>query len=90
MKSQTLIHIHSPEWMIYSKVQSKEKSNVIADMLSWLDYDQKIPSCEENPVSIDFPARSPMEIRKEQLKDEDLRKIIHCFENDDKDVNHAN
>ncbi|GBN19638.1 hypothetical protein AVEN_6792-1 [Araneus ventricosus] len=31
-----------------------------------------------------------MEIREEQLKDEDLRKIIHYFENDDKDVNHAN
>ncbi|GBM56029.1 hypothetical protein AVEN_10198-1 [Araneus ventricosus] len=31
-----------------------------------------------------------MEIREEQLKDEDLRKIIHCSENDDKDVNHAN
>ncbi|GBM17008.1 hypothetical protein AVEN_133284-1 [Araneus ventricosus] len=59
-------------------------------MLSLLDYDQEIPSCEENKVSIDFPARSPMEIRGEQLKDEDLRKIIHCFENDNKDVNHAN
>ncbi|GBM43500.1 hypothetical protein AVEN_9454-1 [Araneus ventricosus] len=57
-------------------------------MLSRLDYDQEIPSCEENTVSIDFP--SPMEIREEQLKDEDLRKIIHCFENDDKDINHAN
>ncbi|GBM40553.1 Transposon Tf2-6 polyprotein [Araneus ventricosus] len=65
------------------------KSNVVADMLSRLDDDQEIPSCEENTVSIDFPARSPMEIREEQLKDEDLRKIIYCFENDDKDVNHA-
>ncbi|GBM07567.1 Retrovirus-related Pol polyprotein from transposon 17.6 [Araneus ventricosus] len=35
------------------------KSNVVADMLSRLDYDQEIPSCEENTVSIDFPARSP-------------------------------
>ncbi|GBM37117.1 Retrovirus-related Pol polyprotein from transposon 17.6 [Araneus ventricosus] len=60
------------------------KSNVVADMLSRLDYDQEIPSCEENTV------RSPMEVREEQLKDEDLRKIIHCFENDDKGVNHAN
>ncbi|GBN17523.1 hypothetical protein AVEN_142036-1 [Araneus ventricosus] len=59
-------------------------------MLSRLDYDQEIPSCEENTVPIDFLARSPMEIREEQLKDEDLRKIIHCLENDDKDVNHAN
>ncbi|GBM09034.1 hypothetical protein AVEN_229062-1 [Araneus ventricosus] len=66
------------------------KSNVVVDMLSRMDYDQAIPSCEENTVSIDFPARSPMEIREEQLKDVDLRKIIHCFENDDKDVNHAN
>ncbi|GBL91599.1 Retrovirus-related Pol polyprotein from transposon 17.6 [Araneus ventricosus] len=66
------------------------KSNVVADMLSRLDYDKEIPSCEENTVSIDIPARSPMEIREEQLKDEDLQKIIHCFENDDKDVNHAN
>ncbi|GBM92402.1 Retrovirus-related Pol polyprotein from transposon 17.6 [Araneus ventricosus] len=30
------------------------KSNVVADMLSRLDCDQKIPSCEENTVSIDF------------------------------------
>ncbi|GBN21295.1 hypothetical protein AVEN_4156-1 [Araneus ventricosus] len=37
-------------------------------MLSRLDYDQEIPSCEENTVSIDIPARSPMEIREEQLK----------------------
>ncbi|GBM06019.1 Retrovirus-related Pol polyprotein from transposon 17.6 [Araneus ventricosus] len=37
------------------------KSNVVADMLSRLDYDQEIPSCEENTVSIDIPARSPME-----------------------------
>ncbi|GBN27264.1 Retrovirus-related Pol polyprotein from transposon 17.6 [Araneus ventricosus] len=45
------------------------KSNVVTDMLSWLHYDHEIPSCEENTVSIDFPARSPMEIREEQLKD---------------------
>ncbi|GBM26348.1 hypothetical protein AVEN_239349-1 [Araneus ventricosus] len=31
-----------------------------------------------------------MEIREEQLKDEDLRKVNHCFKNDDKDVNHVN
>ncbi|GBM67686.1 Retrovirus-related Pol polyprotein from transposon 17.6 [Araneus ventricosus] len=66
------------------------KSNVVADMLSRLDYEQEIPSCEENTVSIDIAARSPMEIGEEQLKDEDLRKIIHCFENDDKDVNYSN
>ncbi|GBM65034.1 hypothetical protein AVEN_68955-1 [Araneus ventricosus] len=65
-------------------------SNVVTDMLSGLDCDQELPSCEENTVSIDFCTRSPMEIREEQLKDEDLQKIIHCFENDDKDVNHAN
>ncbi|GBL77393.1 hypothetical protein AVEN_41805-1 [Araneus ventricosus] len=41
------------------------KSNVVADMLSRLDYDQEIPSCEENTVSRDFPARSPMEIKEE-------------------------
>ncbi|GBL62107.1 hypothetical protein AVEN_172917-1 [Araneus ventricosus] len=58
-------------------------------MLSGLDCDQELPSCEENTVSIDFRARSSMEIREELLKDEDLQKIIHCFENNDKDVNHA-
>ncbi|GBN79238.1 hypothetical protein AVEN_241905-1 [Araneus ventricosus] len=31
-----------------------------------------------------------MAIFEEQLKDEDLQKIIHRFDNDDKDVNHAN
>ncbi|GBN77066.1 hypothetical protein AVEN_119550-1 [Araneus ventricosus] len=66
------------------------KSNIIADVLSRLDFEQEIPSCEKNTVSIDFPASSPMESLEEQLKNEDLRKIIHCLENDDKDVNHAN
>ncbi|GBM52376.1 hypothetical protein AVEN_160100-1 [Araneus ventricosus] len=56
-------------------------------MLSRLDYDQEIPFCEENTVAIDFPARSSLQIREEQLKDEDPRKITHCFDNDDKDVN---
>ncbi|GBN97613.1 Retrovirus-related Pol polyprotein from transposon 17.6 [Araneus ventricosus] len=50
------------------------KSNVVGDMLSRLGYDQEISSCEENTVSIDFPARSPMKIREEQLKAEDRRK----------------
>ncbi|GBN42239.1 Retrovirus-related Pol polyprotein from transposon 17.6 [Araneus ventricosus] len=63
------------------------KSNVIAYMLSRL---REIHSCEENTVSIDFPASSPLETFEEHLKDEDLRKIINCFENDDKEVNHAN
>ncbi|GBN12599.1 Retrovirus-related Pol polyprotein from transposon 297 [Araneus ventricosus] len=65
------------------------KSNAIADMLSRLDFDREMHSCEENTVSTDFPASSPMETLEEQLKDEDLLKIIHCFENDDKEVNHA-
>ncbi|GBN96945.1 hypothetical protein AVEN_52380-1 [Araneus ventricosus] len=66
------------------------KSNVVADMLSRLDYDEEISSCEGNTISINIAARSPMKIREEQLKDEDLRKIIHCFEKEDKDVNHDN
>ncbi|GBN17002.1 hypothetical protein AVEN_140117-1 [Araneus ventricosus] len=56
------------------------KSNVIADRLSRLEFNQEIPSCEENAVSIEFPASSPMEILEEQLKDEDLRKTIIASE----------
>ncbi|GBN22896.1 hypothetical protein AVEN_254538-1 [Araneus ventricosus] len=37
-----------------------------------------------------FPCKIAHGDKRKQLKDEDLRKIIHCFENDDKDVNHAN
>ncbi|GFW72021.1 retrovirus-related Pol polyprotein from transposon 297 [Trichonephila clavipes] len=56
------------------------KINVVADMLSH-------PAChEENElwevctVAIDVPSRSPKEIRDEQMKNEELVKIISCLE----------
>ncbi|GFX45877.1 transposon Tf2-9 polyprotein [Trichonephila clavipes] len=64
------------------------KSNVVADMLSR-------PACHENElcevctVAIDVPSRSPKEIRDEQMKDEELVKIISCLEDPDKNVNYV-
>ncbi|GFW58194.1 integrase catalytic domain-containing protein [Trichonephila clavipes] len=63
------------------------KSNVIADMLS-------CPACQENElcevctVAIDVPSMSPKEICDEQMKDEELVKIISCLEDPDKNVNY--
>ncbi|GFY16178.1 retrovirus-related Pol polyprotein from transposon 412 [Trichonephila clavipes] len=41
-------------------------------------------------VAIDVPSRSPKEIRDEQMKDEELVKIISCLEDPDKNVNYVN
>lgn len=38
-------------------------------------------------VSIDIPTLSPRRIQEEQLKDENIRKIIESFESLDKDEN---
>ncbi|GFU76705.1 integrase_H2C2 domain-containing protein [Trichonephila clavipes] len=42
--------------------------------------------CEVCTVAIDVPSRSPKEIRDEQMKDEELVKIISCLEDPDKNV----
>ncbi|GFU13813.1 uncharacterized protein TNCV_940081 [Trichonephila clavipes] len=41
-------------------------------------------------VAIDVPSRSPKEIRDEQMKDEELVKIISCLEDPYKNVNYVN
>ncbi|GFV89351.1 retrovirus-related Pol polyprotein from transposon 412 [Trichonephila clavipes] len=46
--------------------------------------------CEVCTVAIDVPSRSPKEIRDEQMKDEELVKIISCLEDPDKNVNYVN
>ncbi|GFT20280.1 integrase_H2C2 domain-containing protein [Trichonephila clavipes] len=45
--------------------------------------------CEVCTVAIDVPSRSPKEIRDEQMKDEELVKIISCLEDPDKNVNYV-
>ncbi|GFT99764.1 retrovirus-related Pol polyprotein from transposon 297 [Trichonephila clavipes] len=51
------------------------KCNFIADMLSRPEYrDEKI--CELKTIIIDFPTRTANELRTEQLKDLELKKII--------------
>ncbi|GFT59336.1 hypothetical protein TNCV_3892551 [Trichonephila clavipes] len=58
-------------------------------MLSWPEYrDEKI--CELKTIIIDFPTRTANELRTEQLKDLELKKIIDCFENPNKGVDFAN
>ncbi|GFV84625.1 transposon Tf2-6 polyprotein [Trichonephila clavipes] len=51
--------------------------------------EQEKADCDILAVSVDFPTRSP-KVREEQLKDDELKKIIECFENNEKSVNFAN
>ncbi|GFX83124.1 transposon Tf2-6 polyprotein [Trichonephila clavipes] len=66
------------------------KSNVIAYMLSCPACNEKNELSEVCTVAIDVPSRSPKEIRDEQMKDEELVKIISCLEDPDKNFNHVN
>ncbi|GFT49507.1 retrovirus-related Pol polyprotein from transposon 412 [Trichonephila clavipes] len=65
------------------------KCNFIADMLSRPEYrDEEI--CKLKTIIIDFPTRTANELRTEQLKDLELKKIVDCFENPNKGVDFAN
>ncbi|GFT18930.1 transposon Tf2-9 polyprotein [Trichonephila clavipes] len=66
------------------------KSNVFADMLSRPACNEENELCEVCTVAIDVPSRSPKEIRNEQMKDEELVKIISCLEDPDKNVYYVN
>ncbi|GFU09562.1 retrovirus-related Pol polyprotein from transposon opus [Trichonephila clavipes] len=66
------------------------KSNVVADMLSRPACHEENELCKVCTVAIDVPFRSPKEIRDEQMKDEELVKIISCLEDPDKNVNYVN
>ncbi|GFX42992.1 transposon Tf2-9 polyprotein [Trichonephila clavipes] len=46
--------------------------------------------CELKTIVIDFPTRTANELRTEQLKDLELKKIVDCFENPNKGVDFAN
>ncbi|GFX45426.1 retrovirus-related Pol polyprotein from transposon 412 [Trichonephila clavipes] len=59
-------------------------------MLSRPACHQENELCEICTVAIDVPSRSPKEIRDEQMKDEELVKIISCLEDADKNVNYVN
>ncbi|GBM20237.1 hypothetical protein AVEN_216657-1 [Araneus ventricosus] len=47
-------------------------------------------TCELQTVVIDVPSRTAGELRTEQLKDLELKKIIDCFEDINKSVDFAN
>ncbi|GFW47434.1 hypothetical protein TNCV_4537241 [Trichonephila clavipes] len=66
------------------------KSNVVTDMLSRPACHEENELCEVCTVAIDVPSRSPKEIRDEQMKDEELVKIISCLEDPDKNINYVN
>ncbi|GFW35384.1 hypothetical protein TNCV_2611831 [Trichonephila clavipes] len=63
------------------------KSNVVADMLTRPTCHEENELCEACTVAIDVPSR---EIHDEQMKDEELVKIIPCLEDPDKNVNYVN
>ncbi|GBM95898.1 Retrovirus-related Pol polyprotein from transposon 297, partial [Araneus ventricosus] len=65
------------------------KCNVVADMLSRPECSDK-QTCELQTVVIDVPSRTAGELRTEQLKDLELKKIIDCFEDINKSVDFAN
>ncbi|GFV58175.1 transposon Tf2-9 polyprotein [Trichonephila clavipes] len=65
------------------------KSNVVADMLSRPSYTEGAAS-NVYAITVDMPSRKSRDIRKGQLEDEELKKIIDCFESMDKDENFAN
>ncbi|GFS59585.1 retrovirus-related Pol polyprotein from transposon 17.6 [Trichonephila clavipes] len=52
------------------------KSNFIAGLLSRTTSEQEKADCDILAVFVDFPTRSPKEVRQEQLKDDELKKII--------------
>ena len=60
------------------------KTNVVADILS-RPFCQKKEFCENCPITIDLSTQSVKEIRGEQLKDENVKKIIQSLESVDKD-----
>ncbi|GFX32614.1 integrase catalytic domain-containing protein [Trichonephila clavipes] len=59
-------------------------------MLSHPACHEENEQCDVCTVAIDVPSRSPKEIHDEQLKDEELVKIISCLEDPGKNVNYVN
>ncbi|GFU94620.1 retrovirus-related Pol polyprotein from transposon 297 [Trichonephila clavipes] len=64
------------------------KDNVVADMLSRPSYTEGAAS-DVCAITVNMPCRKSSDIRKGQLKDEELKKIIDCFESMDKHENFA-
>ncbi|GFX33900.1 transposon Tf2-11 polyprotein [Trichonephila clavipes] len=60
------------------------KANVVAEMLSRPSYTEGAAS-DVCAITVDMPSRKSSDIRKGQLEDEELKKIIDCFESMDKD-----
>lgn len=60
------------------------KSNVIADMLSRPPCAHEENSCSLCAVAIDFPTVSSADLRSQQLQDPELKKIIDCFEDNER------
>ncbi|GFV85079.1 transposon Tf2-9 polyprotein [Trichonephila clavipes] len=58
------------------------KSNVVADMLSRPSYTEGAAS-NVCAITVDMPSRKSSDIRKGQLEDEELKKIIDCFEKEE-------
>lgn len=55
--------------------------NKVADTLSRPPYDESNAAlCSVCTASVDLPSRNAMNIREEQLKDDEVAKIIRCFE----------
>ena len=67
------------------------RANVLADMLSRPSCTHAAQeSCDICSIIIDVPTRKPSDLRAEQLKDDELKKIIQSFEDTEKGVDYTN
>ncbi|GFX59944.1 retrovirus-related Pol polyprotein from transposon 17.6 [Trichonephila clavipes] len=55
------------------------RTNFIRDLLSRPTSGQEKADCDILAIFVDFPTRSPKEVRQEQWKDDELKIIIECF-----------
>ncbi|GFS99640.1 transposon Tf2-6 polyprotein [Trichonephila clavipes] len=76
--------------VVWALEKFREDRTFIADLMFRPTSEQEKADCDILAVFVDFPTLSPKEVRQEQLKDDELKKIIECFENNEKSVNFAN
>lgn len=65
------------------------KFNTVADALSRPPCDEPPTVCDVSEVTVDMPKRSTKEIREEQLKDINIRRIVESLEDRDHNENAA-
>ncbi|GFV62460.1 retrovirus-related Pol polyprotein from transposon 17.6 [Trichonephila clavipes] len=84
--SITVASDHQPlRWLMKLKSPTERLARWALQLQSFTLNIEYIPG-----KTIDVPSKSPKEIRDEQMKDEELVKIISCLEDPNKNVNYVN